>query len=58
MNILKSKTVIFNVLLAIVGSVNAFVPFIPMHLVTPVLMSTAVAGLILRVLTTVPLGEK
>jgi hypothetical protein len=58
MNIFKSKTILFNVLLAIVGSVNAFVPFIPTHLVTPVLMSTAVAGLVLRVLTTVPLNEK
>jgi hypothetical protein len=58
MNIFKSKTILFNVLLAIVGSVNAFIPFIPANLVTPVLMSTAVAGLVLRVLTTVPLNEK
>ena len=58
MNYLKSKTILFNVALALIGSVNAFVPFIPANLVTPILMGAAVIGMVLRVLTVLPLSEK
>lgn len=58
MKYLKSKTLIFNILLALVASVNAFIPFIPPNLVTPVLLAVAVSGMILRILTVLPLSDK
>lgn len=58
MKYLKSKTLIFNILLALLASVNAFIPFIPSNLVTPVLLTVAVSGMILRVLTVLPLSDK
>ncbi len=58
MSFFKSKTILFNVLLALVASVNAFVPFIPQQFVSAVLLSCAVAGTVLRVLTVVPLSSK
>lgn len=58
MSFLKSKTIWFNVGLALIGSVNAFVPVIPPQWVSPVLLASAVIGTVLRVLTVVPLSEK
>lgn len=58
MKFLKSKTILFNVALALIGSVNAFIPFIPANLVTPILMVSAVIGTVLRVVTVLPLNEK
>jgi len=58
MNYLKSKTVLFNLLLALVASVNYFIPLVPSYAVTPLLWFIAISGTVLRVLTTLPLSSK
>jgi hypothetical protein len=58
MNIFKSKTVLFGLLLTIASIIQVVVPFLPIHLVGPVGTITGIIVIILRFVTTIPLGEK
>lgn len=55
---LKSKTVIFGLLLAIASVVQVFIPFLPAEYVGHVGAIVGAAVIVLRFLTTLPLDEK
>lgn len=55
---LKSKTVLFGLLLAVASALQIFVPFLPPEYVGPVGAGIGAAVILLRFLTTVPLSEK
>lgn len=55
---LKSRTVLFGLLLAVASALQIFVPFLPPEYVGPVGTGIGAAIIILRFLTTVPLSEK
>jgi len=58
MTYLKSKTILFGLLLAIASVAQIFVPFLPPEYVGPVGAGVGAAVILLRFLTTVPLSEK
>lgn len=58
MNALKSKTVMFGLLLSIASAVQLFVPFFPAEYVGYAGATIGAAIIILRFLTTVPVSEK
>lgn len=58
MNILKSKTVLFGLLLSLASIAQVMVPYMPVHLIGPVGTGVGIAVIVLRFLTTVPLSEK
>lgn len=58
MNVLKSKTVLFGLLLALASAVQLFVPFFPAEYVGYAGAIIGASIIILRFLTTVPLSEK
>jgi len=58
MNILKSKTILFGLLLTVASALQIFVPFLPPEYVGHVGAGIGAAVLLLRFLTTVPLSEK
>jgi hypothetical protein len=58
MNVLKSKTIIFGLALAIASAVQLFVPFLPQQYVGIAGAVIAAIIIVLRFLTTIPLSEK
>lgn len=55
---LKSRTVLFGLLLAVASAVQVFVPFLPPQYVGIVGAGVSAAVIVLRFLTTVPISEK
>lgn len=58
MNILKSKTVLFGLLLTLASAVQLFIPFLPPEYTGLVGAGIGAAVIVLRFLTTLPLSEK
>lgn len=55
---LKSRTVLFGLLLAVASAVQVFVPFLPPQYVGIVGAAVSAAIIVLRFLTTMPISEK
>lgn len=55
---LKSRTVLFGLLLTIASMIQVFIPFIPPQYAGQVGAVVGAAVILLRFLTTVPLSEK
>ena len=55
---LKSRTVLFGLLLAIASVIQVFIPFLPAEYVGYVGAVTGAAVIVLRFLTTLPLDQK
>jgi len=58
MQALKSRTVLFGLLLAIASMIQLFLPYLPPEYVGPVGAGIGAAVILLRFLTTVPLSDK
>ena len=55
---LKSKTVLFGLLLTLTSIAEMYVQFLPKELIGPVGVTVGAVTIFLRFLTTVPLDEK
>lgn len=55
---LKSKTVLFGLLLTIASMIQVFIPYLPPEYVGPVGSGVGAAVILLRFMTTVPIAEK
>ena len=55
---LKSRTILFGLLLALASAIQAFVPFLPPQYIDLVGAGVSAAIIVLRFLTTVPVAEK
>lgn len=55
---LKSRTVLFGLLLTVASALQMFVPFLPPEYIGPAGAGIGAAIILLRFLTTVPLSEK
>lgn len=55
---LKSRTVLFGLLLTIASMVQMFIPYLPQEYTGPVGAVVGAAVILLRFLTTVPVREK
>lgn len=55
---LKSRTVLFGLLLSVASALQMFVPFLPPEYVGPVGAGIGAVVILLRFLTTVPVSEK
>ncbi len=55
---LKSRTVLFGLLLTIASIVQTLVPFLPRDLVGPAGAAVGIAVIVLRFVTTVPLFKE
>lgn len=58
MKYLKSKTVLFGLLLTLASAVQLFIPFLPPEYMGLVGAGIGAAVIVLRFLTTLPLNEK
>lgn len=58
MNALKSRTVLFGLLLTIASMIQVFIPYLPPEYVGPAGAVVGAAVILLRFLTTVPVTEK
>lgn len=54
----KSRTVLFGLLLTIASMIQMFIPFLPPQYVGPVGAIVGAVVILLRFLTTVPIGQK
>ena len=55
---LKSKTVLFGLMLTLASMAQMAVPWLPAHLVGPVGTAIGIAVIALRFVTTLPLDQK
>ncbi len=55
---LKSRTVLFGLLLTLASVVQVVVPFLPPHLIGPVGAGVGIAVIVLRFVTTLPLDQR
>lgn len=55
---LKSRTVLFGLLITLASMIQVFLPYLPAEYVGPVGAGVGAAVILLRFLTTVPIAEK
>lgn len=55
---LKSRTVLFGLLLTVASIIQVAAPFLPPELVGPVGVASGIAVIILRFVTTLPIDQK